>query len=618
MHKTAASHWRLSLALDLAPWLISSGLFLWLYIGRFDAPASAAWPHLKIVSSLWLALACLKLLLWQCFPRSRPARAVVSIVITTALGLLLGYYLVAYVGLASWGRIITWPLISAYLSQADDVLGSLGYSLHIPLMTVTLLFCLLLFCTYRWMLGEAWIARIIHSGKVRVAAPLTLLAVALLGFEILMIPPVNAQEPLSLSFFSGAGNAMQSHSRAGPRIDAEEAAARNSYHSVPLDNPPNVILIVGDALRADHLHAYGYSRASTPKLDALLSRESNARVERVRTVCAESTCGLLALASSRYVHELPARPITLQEVLRRHGYSVRMILGGDHTNFYGLRDAYGEVDEYFDGHMQSNYYMNDDRLVLDQVGRLPAHTRGKAAMLQFHLMSSHGLGKRLPESNLYRPFRNYYGRFLDTARVTPELREEVVNYYDNGITQFDDILGELLQQLAEKGYLQNALVIVTGDHGEMLGEHGMLAHAQGTYEEVLSVPLLFIRYGAVLNDIPARSIASQIDIAPTILTEFSIPLPSSWRGIPLQSSRSHRIVHFQQGSLTGIYDIRANGRTWKYWRDWESGHEYVFDLVKDPQEADNLVRTISDQQLATWRKEIIRAAAAAGINGPDG
>jgi len=615
MHETATPRWWSSLTLDLAPWLISSGLFLWLYIGRFDAPASAVWPHLKIVFSLWLGLACLKLFLWQWFPRSRSVRALVSIMTATTLGLLLGYYLAAYVGLSSWGRIITWPLISAYASQADDVFRSLGYPLHVPLTILTLLFCILLLCAYRWLLGEAWIARIIHSGNARLAAPLTLLVAALVGVEFLMLPPVTAQEPLSVSFLSGTGDLVQSHSRAGPHVDAMEAAARSRYRPVLLDKSPNIILIVGDALRADRLKAYGYPRASTPRLDALLLREPNIRVDRVRTVCAESTCGLLALASSRYVHELPTRPITLQEVLRLHGYSVHMILGGDHTNFYGLREAYGEVDEYFDGHMQSDYYMNDDQLVLDRAGRLPEHTPGEAVMLQFHLMSSHGLGKRLPESNLYHPFRNYYGRFLDTAKVTPALRKQVTNYYDNGMVQFDGVLDRLLRQLGEKGYLRDALVVITGDHGEMLGEHGMLAHAQGTHEGVLSVPLLFIRYGAALKDMPSRPITSQIDIAPTILEEFGIPLPSSWRGIPLQSPRSHQTIHFQQGSLTGLYDIREDGRLWKYWRDWDNSYEYVFDLNKDPQEAHNLVQHTSDEQLASWRREVV-SAAAAGINGP--
>lgn len=613
MREKVVRHWLCSLALDLAPWVLSSGLFLWLYIGRFDASASAAWPHLKALSSLWLTIAFLKLLLWRWRPQSRVLRAVIAVGSAAALGLLLGYYTLAAIGLASWGRVVTWPLISAYVYQADDVVASLGYPLYLPLAALAIVCGLLLFCVQRWMLGEVWIAKIIDLGKARLAAMLMLLAGGLVGTEFLVLPPVTAQEPLSLSFLS-AGDLVQSHSRPGRHLDKEEAVVRDSYLPASLHGSPNIILIVGDALRTDHLSAYGYPRATTPRLDALLLRQPHQRVDRVRTVCSESTCGLLALASSRYVHELPNRPVTLQEVLRRHGYTVRMILGGDHTNFYGLRDAYGDVDDYFDGQMQSTYYMNDDRLVLDHVATLPASTPGKAVMLQFHLMSSHGLGKRLPESNLYEPFRNYYGRVFDTQKFTPALRGEVINYYDNGIVQFDAMVGKLLQRLGEKGYLGDALVIVTGDHGEMLGEHGMLAHAKGTFEEVLSVPLIFIRFGGNLNDMPGRSVVSQIDIAPTILAELGMPLPSSWRGITLQSPHSHQIVHFQQGSLTGLYDLRRNGHPWKYWRDWESGQEYVFNLVEDPRELHNVVGSIPSEQLAAWRKQIAGGAAAVGIN----
>lgn len=605
--------WR-SLAWDLTPWLGLSSLFLWIYIAHFDAPTTSAWAHLKVVFGLWLGLACLKALLWRWWPNSRVSRALVSLMAAAALGLLLGYYLLAYVGLGSWGRVITWPLASAYASQAGDVVNSLGYPLFVPLTLLALAFALLLACTHRWMSGQAWARWAIQHASARIAWPSAALLATLLLVEFMLLPPVSKREPLSLSFFATSAR-MQSHARAGAHIDTAEAGARSGYSPVTLDAPPNVILIVGDALRASHLPSYGYPRASTPRLDALLARESSRRMERVRAVCAESACGLLALASSRPVHELPARPFTLQEVLRKHGYTVRMLLSGDHTNFYGLREAYGEVDEYFDGQMQSRYYMNDDRLLLEHVRALPENNPGKAVMLQFHLMSSHGLGKRQPHSNLYQPFRNYYGKFVRSTRVTPTVRQEVVNYYDNGIVQFDEILAQLLEGLSAKGYLRNALVVITGDHGEMLGEHGMLAHARGTYEGVLDIPLLFIRFGAPLSDMPERTITSQIDIAPTILEELGISSPSTWRGIPLQQRRSHSLIHFQQGSLTGLYDMRDPDHLWKYWRDWDSHHESVYDLSTDPQEARNLVRTTPEQQRLAWRKAVMGGAAAAGLSG---
>ena len=64
----------------------------------------------------------------------------------------------------------------------------------------------------------------------------------------------------------------------------------------------------------------------------------------------------------------------MQQVLKLHGYRIHMILGGDHTNFYGLKELYGNVDTYFDGSQAPEYFKNDDRLVVDRTKALPIGT----------------------------------------------------------------------------------------------------------------------------------------------------------------------------------------------------------------------------------------------------
>ena len=98
------------------------------------------------------------------------------------------------------------------------------------------------------------------------------------------------------------------------------------------------------------------------------------------------------------------------------------------------------------------------------------------------------------------------------------------NFYDNGVVRSDAVIAELLAQLKEKGYLQDALVVITADHGESLGEHGLYHHANSVREEVLRIPLVFIAYGSPLRLPPqVRDFASQVDIAPTILKELGLP-----------------------------------------------------------------------------------------------
>src|SRR5690606_8624800 len=110
------------------------------------------------------------------------------------------------------------------------------------------------------------------------------------------------------------------------------------------------------------------------------------------------------------------------------------------------------------------------------------------------------------------------------------------NYYDNGVVQFDRVVSQLLEHLQHKGYLDNALVVITGDHGELLGEHGQFSHAKTVYDAVLRVPFVLIRYGYEADQqLRSDMVSSQVDIAPTILSELRMPLPSTWVGTPIQS-----------------------------------------------------------------------------------
>ena len=83
-----------------------------------------------------------------------------------------------------------------------------------------------------------------------------------------------------------------------------------------------------------------------------------------------------------------------------------MILGGDHTNFYGLRDLYGDVDSYIDGSDPSAKYSNSDRWVLAKSAELPERS-GKPTMIQFHLMSVHPLAQREPEFTKFLSATSY-------------------------------------------------------------------------------------------------------------------------------------------------------------------------------------------------------------------
>ena len=158
--------------------------------------------------------------------------------------------------------------------------------------------------------------------------------------------------------------------------------------------------------------------------------------------CSESSCGLLSLASSKYVHQFSSRPFTLQQVLVQHGYRIHLILGGDHTNFYGLKESYGKADSYFDGSSAQGYYMNDDQLVSDRLAAFAA-SDGTPVMMQFHLMSAHPLGKRHPDALRYQPVTNYARTGIRSGLDVPTA--SILNFYDNGVVRVDIAIASLLE-----------------------------------------------------------------------------------------------------------------------------------------------------------------------------
>jgi arylsulfatase A-like enzyme len=367
-----------------------------------------------------------------------------------------------------------------------------------------------------------------------------------------------------------------------------------------------------DALRPDNLGLYGYKRDTTPNLDRL-AKSGNVRLAHgMRASCAESACGLFSLASSKYFHEISARPFTLQQVLKAHGYQVHLILGGDHTNFYGLRNLYGNVDSYVDGSDSTAQYMNSDRWVLSKAAELP-DWGGTPTMFQFHLMSAHPLGTRETEFMKWTPVTNYS---IGITRATLK-RENAINYYDNGVLQMDDVIAKLLDTLRTKGYLKNTLVVITGDHGEALGEHGEYSHAKGLREAMIRIPAVIYSFGYIPPKLAlSHTVTSQVDIAPTVLHEFQMPKPQNWRGGALQEEMPPSVRYLQQGSNIGLIDFRSTTSVWKYWLNSKSGEEFAFDLTSDPGETNNALEDLHQRNAAVlneWRLKtrFIRPVSAA-------
>lgn len=611
-----AARWRKGMTTELAAWLSISVPFLAAYTLHFGNPTTVVFSHLFLLASIWGGAIGLRALWWGMFGHTKPAPYVSATIAVLPWLVLALWYCVALVGLVSWGRITTWPIIRTYADQALFLLPTLG----LPTWLL-------------WIPGLFGVVAIIMVGRSRGMRPdwpsillgssdrskALLLASLMVLFPVVLFGMIHStsaldrDEPIQLSMFPTlAAQKESNYFSASPAINAAEAMERASYESADGAKQRNVILIVGDALRADRMGAYGYMRPTTPYLSSLMASGRAERVPRMRATCSESVCGYMALASSRPIQAMPTNAFTLHEALRRNGYGIHLIFSGDHTNFYGLRDMYGPVDSYFDGSRQTYKgggdlevamrYMNDDQLVLDRLDKLPAADEKHPIFLQIVLMSSHGLGLRKPGGARFEPSFSYYRLFgKSTAGVSRAQLEAAGRFYDNGVLQLDEYVEKLLARLQTKGYLKDALVVLTGDHGEMLGEHNLIAHGAGVYEPVLNVPLILARFGYRAPPLATHRIASQIDIAPTIMQEVGLPIPQTWHGAPLQSPGRKRPIYFQQVAEAGVYADEGAGGLFKYWRDFSTDEEFVFDIEHDPDELDNLVGSIPHAKLSTWR-----------------
>ncbi|MES2296408.1 MAG: sulfatase-like hydrolase/transferase [Pseudomonadota bacterium] len=591
--------------MEMLAWCALPVAFLIDYIGVHGRPLRAAGFHLAIIALLAVSVILLKTLALRLMPRKYAVALFAAVYAGIAL-LLAGYYVTVHIVLGVWGKVVSAELISSYVPQASYLCEVVG----IPFPLMIALICASyagLYALCRWALDRfAWPwQRPARRGRL-----FNMLLLSMAVFTVSQLPGAlgrdGDQEPFGMTLHAGANRSKLTFSQGLDvplALNERDAQLRRSYRPSPALEKPNLVLIVLDALRVDHMSVYGYARDTTPYLRELDRQGKLALSSQTRATCSESTCAMASLVSGRYSHLVPPQPFTLHQVLKRHGYRIRMVLGDNLSNIYRPEDLFGKVDDYFDGGMARGWYMNDDGFILQRTAAMPAWD-GQPTLLQLHLMATHTLGQRAPQYQRFAPVKKYAGS------VSGQPDQRYTNYYDNGVVQGDAELKVLLATLADKGYLRDALVVITSDHGESLGEHGLFSHTNSVYEQVLHIPLMYLRFK---NDVAqaARHIDafnSQVDIAPTILQQFGMPIPASWAGLPLASARKADFTFYQMDPYLGLYDHRASQHLWKYWIDTRHHKEYAFDVMHDPKEEHELLAAVPAALKASWRAQLDAAS----------
>jgi arylsulfatase A-like enzyme len=232
----------------------------------------------------------------------------------------------------------------------------------------------------------------------------------------------------------------------------------------------------------------------------------------------------------------------------------------------------------------------DDRAVIDYLRAMPA-SDGHPNMFFIWLMSAHAAGVLFQDPGPFQPTPSFTRAtwFMERGlhSYSPEVRQEIVNQYDNGVAQADSVIAQVFSVLENKGYLTDGVVFITGDHGEGLGERGLYAHGKYIYGEFIRVPLLI--YDESATTYKNLSFASLIDIAPTVLDLLGLPKPATWEGLSLLSGPP-RTVAFTQNDYIREEPCRGvNARLDGFApyliqceRAGGTRTEEVFDMTEDP------------------------------------
>ncbi len=385
--------------------------------------------------------------------------------------------------------------------------------------------------------------------------------------------------------------------------------------------PPDVVLVVLDTVRADHLSAYGYARPTSPHLEAFArgaDRHTAARATAPWTLPSHASLftGLLPFEHGAEARKDPRTGafidapslreelVTLAEALASEGYETRGIV----ANPIYL-DRRSGLSQGFESWEVLPLGGNDWRHVTHRAfERLRDRAPARPLFLFLNFMDAHRPYHVVPPPDrlgLPAPDPAEPGALLDElaeqvlerGAADPSLVTRVTTHYDTGIANADRGIGALLARLAAQANLDNALVIVTSDHGEYLGEHGLVEHSKDVYEPALWVPLVVKqpgqRRGRVLDsplslaDIP-RLVAAALPPAQATRLARAFPPPEDTAPMAeLRYTRPKDLFGPHGARFDRIRTVLYQG-DWKLSRSSDGAHE-LYDLRADPAEARNRI-----------------------------
>jgi arylsulfatase A-like enzyme len=424
-----------------------------------------------------------------------------------------------------------------------------------------------------------------------------------------------------------------------------------SLASLPSARPsaPNVLLIVLDTVRAQSLSLYGYERPTTPFLERFA--RTGVTFDRAISTAPWTLPSHASMFTGKFPHELfdstfdplPTTHPTLAEILSKNGYATAGFAAN--TVFcsreFGLARGFGYYEDYRVSPTELAIAptllrtLSQNQIARERVFGDDLPDRKSASSISDDFLNWVSRNKHQP----YFAFLNYYdahepylppppfatlfsnskdrprGAYgtYDLDSLTKDQILELHDAYDNSIAYVDDRLSKLFAELERQGSLGNTIVVITSDHGELFGEHGMLGHFNGVYRPTIHVPLIISAPSLAPVNVRVGNGVSLRDIPATILdlvgTNADLPGQSLSR---LWSTGRTSGASAEEMSFSEI-DQASGQPTWypamkgpvksllsgwvHYIKSYGNDREEVYDLRNDPSEEKNLADSVGSSQL---------------------
>ena len=343
----------------------------------------------------------------------------------------------------------------------------------------------------------------------------------------------------------------------------------------------NLLLITVDTLRADHVGAYGWSRARTSALDGIAN--GGARFDRAYAVAPITLTSHATLLTGRYppghgardngLRVSPTVPTLATELHARGFHTAAFVAAFPLDHQFGLNrgfDVYGDrLPRGADGRLANERPAAD--VVNDAIAWLASQSAIRTPQSAFFLWV-----------HLFEPHAPY---------GDPSSSRPALDRYDEEIATADREIGRLIAALGPA--TANTLVVAAGDHGEAFGEHGEYAHSIFVYDTTLRVPLLMRGPGIPAGTRVAEPV-TLADVAPTVMRALGVPMADvdgidlspafSRTPLPQRELYAESFAPLVEFGWAPLRAVRSGA-----WKLIAAPKPELFDIDKDPGEQANAI-----------------------------